>query len=152
MEPENAGYRATSTFLITAEVLEPAEISTLLKLQPSRSWRRGRATTVHNKDGSVRALGGRHENSGWKLFADPSWIERPLEEQLDDWLSLLQPRGAALRQLSERGYSCNLDVFITEPENVTCRFEPRILQALGELGVGILLSVEVMEQAPGGAG
>jgi hypothetical protein len=145
MESDSLGYAATSTFLITADVLDPLEISDLLKLEPTRAWQRGNPTTVSNKHGATRLLGGRHKNSGWKLFAEQAWKSLSLEDQFEKWLHLLQPKKSELQLLSRRGYRCTLDVFVTRPENFTCAFEPASLKALGDLGVGIVLSVEVLE-------
>ena len=87
-------------------------------------------------------LGGHCTNSGWKLFADESWEALSLEEQLQKWLNLLEARKSGLQVMNSRGYRCALDVFVSEPENFTCAFEPVILQAFGDLGIWILVSFD----------
>lgn len=131
MAQEDREYICSVTLMILGEKMEPDSVSTLLRLRPNKSWRRGTQSAIS---------GNAHQWSGWKKFAPPSIQEKRLETQLAYWVKTLDKNKDALRKLVRAGSYCALDCFITTEATASIIVEPKMQRAVSLLGLDLRLS------------
>lgn len=117
----------------------PEVITDLLGLTPTQSIRVGDAVEYENGHRRSSHLG------IWKLDLPNANSDHTVEDQIGQWIELLQPRSSALSQLKELGYHPYLDCKAA-PASLSLCIEPALLLQLGELN--ICLSVWLYEQSP----
>lgn len=85
MNDQEREYMCSVTLLVLGEDLDPDSVSTALRLEPSRWWRKGERS-VRLSEQITRLRDSVHEWGGWKLFVADEQKDMPLEEQLEFWL------------------------------------------------------------------
>jgi hypothetical protein len=138
MPLQDREYVSSVTLILLGD-LDPDSVSAELRLSPSQCWRKGERT-VRLADGTVRLREAAHADGGWKLFIAAEHSEGPLEEQLEFWISALQPRITALKRLRLTGFECVLDVFVTSSETASIVLSNRVQKEIAALGLDIRLS------------
>jgi hypothetical protein len=131
---------------IQGDDLDPAEITELLRVQPSRAHRRGEPRTLP---------GGRlvHEQIGvwvWKTGVDAP--DAHLEDCLGHFLSTFSPVRAHLGSLPN-SQACWVDIHVVEERSsalagseVAVVFTPEQTEALGALRLPIEITVSTVDQ------
>ena len=126
------------TLIIIGDDLEPDEVTSALGWHPNQSWRRGENRRLTRRDGSARIFDSIHEQGGWKLWAPEDERELSLDDQFAAWMDRLQPRRQQLRDLHDRGWKTELNMFVATSESLdlpaTC------LTHLANSGVGVNLT------------
>ncbi len=126
-------YDCSTTLIITGVELEPDEITRLLQLTPSQTWRRGekkQSTTEHV-----------YEWGGWKLFIADDKREFPLEEQLAYWYDLLQAKRETLHEFANRDYWLRLDCYISTEATASICLDWDLQTKMVRIGVDLTLSI-----------
>jgi len=134
-EKDEREYECSTTLIITGEELNPDEVTQLLHLEPSQSWRRGELKQPSIGNQSV------YEFGGWKLFITDDRREQYLEKQLLHWYDLLKPKHEIFHEFNRRGFSLQLDCFITTDEAVSIYLDLELQKKLIKISVDIALSV-----------
>jgi hypothetical protein len=120
-------YAGSVSLIVTARDLDPAVVSSLLRMMPTKSWRRGSLDD--------RLPGVRNINSGWKRLLPPSKKRQPIEGQLRYWARMLDGKGGAFRKLGSRGYYCRLSWFVASEATVSILVKPPVQADLARLGL-----------------
>jgi hypothetical protein len=135
----NIPQAGNSTQLVFCrENVDPAEVSRLLGLTPSEAMRVGEPLAYGNGYTSSSHLG------IWKFELPGSCATDSIEDQIGQWLVLLEPRNLAFNQLHEMGYRPYLDCRAGEGSRSLC-VDPEVLGRLG--GLNIALSVWLYEES-----
>ena len=106
------------------ENVDPGEVSRLLGLTPSESVRIGEPLKYGNGYSRTSHLG------IWKLELRPVSDLDSVEEQILQWLALLEPRRSAFEQFQHMGYRPYLDCKASEGSLSLC-VDPEVLVQLG---------------------
>jgi hypothetical protein len=127
-------YVSSVTLVITGLDLEPEQVTKILEMPPTRSWKRGQEKVFRSGRTHVYPWG------GWKLFQSDETMKMPLEKQLEYWASLLAPKTASLRQL--RGMDCAavLDCYLSISETASVPVSAELLEKIAGCGVEIELN------------
>lgn len=108
--------------------VDPDVVTRRLGLMPSESTKIGE-TAEH-----LNGLPYKSQLGTWKLNLPNADQGQPIEEQIGHWISLLQHKTPALKQLRDMGYTSYLDCR-SEAGSLSLCIEPIHLTALGEMGV-----------------
>ena len=119
--------------------VDPDQVTEIPGLQPSETLRVGE---IYPWYGGERVS----DVGSWKLRLKPRHYYDRIEDQLEDWIQLLQPKADALRRLHDFGYGGYIDGKAASRSLSVC-IEPAVLTALGELGLA--LDIWLYEQSPG---
>lgn len=128
-------YAASVHLVITSEYLNPAEVTQVLNLQPSRAWKQG---------DSVKLRSGKehfYPTGCWKLFQPNEIRQHCLEEQLDYWCALLESRKAALLGLVVKGMEIELNCFVRVEEVATIHLDHDLVSSIAQLGVDLSFAI-----------
>ena len=98
-----AGYTSSVSLVVLGESLDPAAVSSVLKLDSHDSWSRGQPKRVGNE---------LHAWGGWKRHLPPDRKSLSLEVQLEYWIGELLPRVSDLGALAQTSNRCLLDCFV----------------------------------------
>jgi hypothetical protein len=140
MDDANAKHCCSVTLIVVGEDLDPDEVTAILGLEASQSWRRGERKSFVRADGSVLYSDSIHERGGWKHFLPDRYREnRPLSEQLFLWLARLRRHVDAVKRLTERGWKVELDCFAIGNEVLV--LDNSDLREIAELGVDLALTL-----------
>jgi hypothetical protein len=120
---------SSATFLITGDNFDPDQVSKLIKLSPSYSWKKGDKRI--SKNGRTHV----YDYAGWKLIQDKTMDKCSLEDQLRYWLKLFSNCSAQIKQFGELGYSIGIICFIVSDGFVSFSLDPNIIRGLSELGM-----------------
>ena len=125
--------------LVRGDDLDPAQVTTLLGVDPSEAYRRGDHLPYprnHERAGQPSDL--MVQTGAWRLEVDAekkwSW---DAAAQLDYWCVFLTNREAAIRELQARGYEVMIDCYIDEGPVAYVELSAELLQTLGNLGVAV---------------
>lgn len=128
-EPE---YISSATLIVLGALLQPGEVSSILKMRPSQAWRRG----------EVKSFGeSPHEWGGWKRFLTASQMKRPLPMQLHYWARDLKEKAGAFSHLRALGYHCALNCYVGTSETATISLPAELQLEIGALGLKLELNV-----------
>ena len=134
----NVPQSVNSTQLIFCrETVDPREVSRALGLTPTESVCVGEPLRYGHGYTRASHLG------IWKLDLPEGCGTDSVEEQILQWLVLLEPRVGALKELHETGHRPYLDCKAAEGSLSLC-MDPEVLVRLGNLNVA--LSVWLYEQ------
>jgi hypothetical protein len=117
--------------------VDPDHVTEMLGLKPSEVLKLGEHAKTGVRAGIPSAVG------LWKLDLQIVGEDLTVEEQLAEWVELLQPRSAALKNLRKEGYAPYIDCR-AEKGSLSLCISPCLLTSLGELNVS--LSVWLYEQ------
>jgi hypothetical protein len=117
--------------------VDPDVVTERLGLEPSESLRLGERAATGVRAGSASSVG------LWKLDLPEASEDLTVEQQLEKWVVLLQPKVAALSSLRLEGYAPYLDCRAEQGSLSLC-IAPGLLTSLGELSVS--LSIWLYEQ------
>ena len=135
----NISEAENSTRLVFCrENVDPGEISRLLGLSPSEAVRVGEPLSYGNGYTRASHLG------IWKLELPGVCGADSVEEQIVQWLMLLEPLTGAFKQLKEMGYEPYLECKASQGSLSLC-VDPEVLSRLGHLNIA--LSVWLYEQS-----
>ncbi|MCC6142063.1 MAG: DUF4279 domain-containing protein [Nitrospira sp.] len=122
---------ANSTQLVFCrENVNPDLVTRLLGLIPSISVKVGDLAEHENGHQYSSHLG------IWKLDLPTASSDDPVEDQIGQWIELLQPRLKALCQLKELGYSPYLDC-MAKTKSLSLCIEPELLGQLSKLNISL---------------
>ena len=127
----------SATLIVWGGDLEPSAITRELGRRPNQTWRKGEKRSYRRRDGSIRYFDSHHEWSGWKKWLNERQSGRPLEWQLQYWVTLLRPKAAALRALRGRGVVVELNCCVIASETARSRLPSKLLAILGSWGVDV---------------
>jgi len=120
------------------ENVDPEEVSHLLGLVPSEAVRVGEPLSYGNGYARESHLG------IWKLELPGACGADSVEEQIVQWLMLLEPLAGAFEQLKQMGYEPYLDCKASQGALSLC-VDPEVLVRIGNLNIA--LSVWLYEQS-----
>lgn len=129
---EQPEYISSATLMILGAHLQPGEVSSLLKMRPSKAWRRGEVKSVGES---------LHEWGGWKKFLPPAQIKRLLPMQLHYWARALKEKADAFSHLRALGYHCALNCYVGTSGTATISLPAELQLAIGALGLTLELDV-----------
>lgn len=136
----NSPRAENSTQLVFCrENVDPDKVSHLLGFSPSEAVRVGEPLTYSNGFSRASHLG------IWKLELPGARGVDSVEEQIVQWLILLEPLSSAFMQLKVLGYEPYLDCKTSRGSLSLC-VDPEVLVRLGNLSIA--LSVWLYEQSP----
>jgi hypothetical protein len=134
-EPEKQEYGCSTTLIITGDELEPDEVTRLLQLTPSQSWRRGERKQSTGRSEHV------YEWGGWKLFIEDGKRTLNLEEQLAYWYDLLRAKREILHEFANRDYWLRLDCYISTDATASICLDWELQTKMVSIGVDLTLSI-----------
>ena len=134
-------YVSHATLMILGDDLNPADVSTLLRLRPSQSWKRGDMHSCSLPGGSSLEFSTVHNWGGWKKKLPASQAARTLPGQLRFWARTLRGRSGAIAKLTAAGHLCALDCFIGTEATASVVLPPELQMGLAQLGLELRLSV-----------
>ncbi len=135
-EAESANVEVKISFRVMGTDLEPAEVSRLLEMEPTKAHARGGA----NLGQSGRRYSDFSEGL-WAWSPDLS-LSAPLAAHLRVLIEVLEPKAAAVRRLKKMGLRLDLFVGIFGAEgNFALLLEHDLLMRLGGLGVDLVFDV-----------
>ncbi|ULA62471.1 MAG: hypothetical protein LZF86_20069 [Nitrospira sp.] len=133
---------ANSTQLVFCkENVTPDLITRLLGLIPSKSVKVGDLAEHENGYRYSSHLG------IWKLDLPNASSDDPVEDQIGQWIELLQPRLNALCRLKELGYSPYLDC-MAKTSTLSLCIEAELLGQLGKLNISLSIWLYEPSEAP----
>lgn len=110
--------------------VDPDFVTATLDLQPTFVQKIGEPLRYPN------GVGGPSEIGTWKLKLPGAVEDDLVEEQVERWIDILNPRASRLSELVKLGYAPYLDCPYRQLDLSVC-IEPRFLKALGELEVSL---------------
>jgi len=111
--------------------LDPDQVTRLLRLRPTKSWRKGEPNSLGTSSQSA---------GGWKRAIPQSLQAKRLDQQLSYWCRLMVDRKRELRALTQREELCALDCLVIA-EKTASIIVPQDLQcAIAKLGIELRLS------------
>ena len=131
--------RNSTQLIFCNKDVNPNDVTRLLGLTPSESVSVGDTAVRDNGHQYISHLG------IWKHHLINADFTHTVEEQIAQWLKLLEPKSAALSQLKALGYRPYLDCKADQGSLSLC-VEPDLLVQLGKLNIA--LSVWLYEQSP----
>lgn len=120
---------ASVSLLIRGNDVDPAEVTRLLRLKPTRTWMRGDAMVIAGK--ATRKI---HRVGGWHLWSTPNQRNHSMSWHVSRWSRLLSSRRQPLREISEMGWEVSLDCCVAGKSDAF-RLSPRFAQKLADAGV-----------------
>lgn len=130
--------RSSTQLVFCRENVDPSDVTRLLGLAPSEAVHVGEPLRYDNE--CVRA-----SHIGiWKLWLPDAYDADSVEEQIAQWLVLLEPLASAFGRLKELGYTPYLDCKASQGSLSLC-VDPEVLVRLGRLNIA--LSVWLYEQS-----
>lgn len=124
----------STSLIIIGESLDPATITRLLKLKPSRQWRKGDRKSFQRRDGSVHYFDSIHKWGGWKLWSTEAQRKKEMDKQIERWLVLLTKKKKELAQIRRSDSEIFLDCCIVGEADSIC-LSPEILTQMAQLGL-----------------
>lgn len=126
---------ADVTFRLIGDAVDPLVVTEALKLQPSRSARKGERR--QGQQGRVYTS----LTNYWHLDSRLG-RENGLEEHIVSLLEILKPQAAALKKLVDRGYRAEFfsSFFVEQPEDRIHLGADTLAQA-GELGIALIVDI-----------
>ena len=118
-------YSSHVTLMILGDNLDPAAISTLLRLRPNQSWKRGDSGKLWG---------------GWKKCLPQSMHHWPLDRQLRYWARTLRDRASTFAAISSDSNLCALDCYIGSAATASIKFPIELQTSLAGLGLELRLS------------
>jgi Domain of unknown function (DUF4279) len=140
-------YEFTISLRIRHPSIEPSEITSALGIEPQHMWKSG-----DSRLGSTgESLEGTYRESYWRgrLMDEPQLSSElvSVEGVLRQTLTQLRRSQDFLARLSEGGGVAELHISVFARKNFRLELSPRSLTALGRLGLGIALEVN-LHQVP----
>ena len=123
-------YLSYVTLMIHGKNLEPVEVSRLLHLRPSQSWKRGESTG--------RTMP--HPWGGWKKSLPKNLMPSPLPTQLRYWVRTLRERTAQIRTLERSTHLCALNCYIGSSHTASIIIPVELQQSVAALGLELHIS------------
>ena len=125
--------RVKAQLLISHDNLEPAEITSMLSLQP---------TTCHRK-GEIKLPNKVPKNSGfWSLITESAVRSNDISPAIDLLLDQIANRHSLIRELRNRGYRVEMICrFGIKHWNTMCELKPETMRRLANLSLPLVLQV-----------
>ncbi len=133
-------YISRVTLIILGNDLDPAHVSRMLKLRPSKVWKRGDSQT----SGRL-TFDSTYSWGGWKKFLPAAQNSRSLPSQLRYWARTLRGRERIISALVDSGHRCTLDCYIGTDTTASLILPTDLQQSLSALGLDLTFSVSVHE-------
>lgn len=130
--------RNQTQLVFCRENVDPELITQFLGFPPSEALKVGDITRIGSGPETRSQMG------IWKLDLLGSRSADTVEEQLAQWVKLLQPKAGALASLRAADYAPYIDCK-AERGSLSLCIEPEVLSALGHLGVS--LSIWLYEES-----
>lgn len=134
---EKQEYLSSVTLMILHDDCDPNEITKLLKIKASSSWKEGDVTTSTGRKRDPAPW------SGWKRFLPDSYYNKPIERQFKYWIKRLDARRKAIKELNKMGYYCTLDCFIITESTVTVIIPYKLQKQIADLKLELRISCQV---------
>ena len=127
--------RCMASFRITAEELDPFEISEILGIEPSTSYKKGEQITSTTKKGKLLMMGFRRFGF-WSINSEEK-ENKSLEQHIKNLLILLEPLKDELTELLNKGYEMDFfcGIFSDGCPQSGFDIEPDVLLKLGQLNI-----------------
>jgi hypothetical protein len=123
-------FGLVTRLVFCSEDVDPEVVTKTLGFTPTFSQRVGEAAADWEGREYTAHLG------TWKLKLPGEVENLPLEQQLEQWLTVLEPKSAALGHLNGLGYRGYIDCPGHEAD-LSAYLEPPLMKRLGELTVGV---------------
>ena len=120
---------ASVSLLIRGRSLDPDELTRLLGLKPTRTWKRGESIIV-----AGRTVRKRRADSGWHFWSTPEQRRRTMDWLIARWTRILSAKDNALRQIHAAGWTISLDCCVAR-KSEAFRLSPRFSKRLAALNV-----------------
>jgi hypothetical protein len=133
---ERPEYVGSVSLIITGRTLDPASVTQLLGITPSKSWRAGEALEI-----SDRPLKRARDEGGWKYDFERGKRDASIEFQLEAWTHILNDKADALKQLISQGNHCRLSWFAASGATVSIIIPSELQLQLARLGLDWEISV-----------
>jgi hypothetical protein len=127
----------SATLMVWGGDPDPQGITRSLRMRPSRSWRKGERQSYKSNGGSTHEFKSIHQWSGWKRWLSDRERRRPVERQVQLWVSRLRPHAAALRRLRSRGINVEINCCVIWDTSVSVRLSHELISSLAVLGVDL---------------
>ncbi len=124
--------RTFATLLMHGDDLDPAKVTAVLGLEPSRSHSKGQI--MYKGKNHV------HRTGFWSLSTQDSLSSRDLRRHLDWLLDAFEPRASALASFRESGFSCAVSCFWEGPNYGGPTFSPSQSRRLAALDLEFWVS------------
>src|SRR5258705_6363506 len=102
----------SSTLIVLGDDLDPKIVTNCLRIEPTRSFRKGEKPSFVKPDGSVRRLDIPYKWGSWKRRIEEEKRVLDISDQLQYWCNFLDKQPDAIRELKSHDYSVLLDCFI----------------------------------------
>lgn len=136
-EQEQREYISSATLMVLGTDLLPTSVSSLLRMRPSKSWKRGEPKTFLGKPVGQTS----HEWGGWKKSLPPSQMANSLERQVRYWARILESKADAFSTLTSLGCRCALNCYVGTSGTATIALPPELQTAIGRLGLTLEIDV-----------
>jgi hypothetical protein len=135
LDPEYLSY---VTLMFLGDDLIPSEVSTVLRLRPTKSWARGEPR------GASPSV---HDWGGWKKSLPESRLSHSFPSQLHFWVRTLRGKEDQLLSLSEAGYLCALNCYVGSRATASIILSPKLQRAVAAIGLELRMSFFAHENA-----
>jgi hypothetical protein len=141
----NAESPCSAVLVITADRLDPARVTQVLGMRPDQEWRKGERRSYRTASGEVKQLESIHDWGGWKLWLREPLLNLPIEDQLNHWASVLQPKAESLRAIKNEGASVVMDCFAITSTSVDFHIRADLQAKLSFLGIDLYFALHAHE-------
>ena len=124
-------YKSSVTLMIVGDAIEPTEISKLLCMTPSQSWRKGDRRVY--KSGHVFT----YKHGGWKMFAPDEERCLYVEQQILAWVARLQNKETEIDRILKDGALVVLDCYLASDGPIPLELSREIMLQVATLGLHI---------------
>jgi Domain of unknown function (DUF4279) len=128
-----------SSFLLSHFQEEPEEITNLLQITPSQTWKTG--DLIHPKSRLLR------DHNGWEMKPDLNKEDKELESQLLSLIERLNRSWGKLVELTSNDYYCaEISIVINVYGNdvPAINFSPEVIKKIAEINASIDIDLYVL--------
>ena len=130
-----------SNLIVAGVDLDPKRATAILGGKPTRTLRRGEATTRELPNGTHEEIGVTARAGFWRRPIPKRFWHWDVVSQIEYWCDRLEVRSSGVQMLISSGCTVTIDLYASSGGVVLMRLEPGLLNRLADLGVSVRIGV-----------
>ncbi len=141
-------YTSSVVLRVGGEGVDPQWVTGCLDLEPHRAVGRYEPMASADREGAVApSPAPLHPTGSWRRYPPPELAARPMEEQVQYWIELLDSRHRGLIELRDAGLVPALSCFVDTDTVASVVLSNHQVAVLAELGLDLELSIFARTEA-----